>query len=138
MKFTKEEISLCEQIAEKYGKDIEYGDWFIFKEDPHCFPSVFYPEEHHTLKEVLFPLWTISDCLEFLEGKGFTYILYFYDKSSFDSEKVEKEWHKEGRGWYELSLFDSRKHENRLFMGKTRLIICLKAVLAVLEEMPDV
>ena len=79
MKFTKEEKNLCRKIAKKHRKEIEYGDWYYTTE---------YPEEKYRAriykyrwtgmadrtinkrKEII-PLWTISDCLEFLREKFF-------------------------------------------------------------------
>ena len=65
MKFTKEEISLCKQVAERYRKEIEYGDWFCLNVDEDCY---LWKEEftRPDVPEECFPLWTISDCLEFL------------------------------------------------------------------------
>ncbi len=124
---TKEEVSLCKQIAEKHRKNIEYGAWLL---NPGGFAKV-WPYRNDCNRIDVIPFWTISDCLEFLEEKECTYILYFYSEASFDSEKV---WHEKRKGWYELSLFDFRKHEKQLFIGETRLEACLKAVLAVLEN----
>ena len=126
MEFTKEEISLCKQIAERYRKEIVFGDWFYDEGLKKTTIYTPYPHGEYTLnaKEQkrfnYIPLWTISDCLEFLEEREFTYVLNFI--------KTEQ------RQEYELSLYNNRTHENQLLQGKTRKIVAQKAVLAVLGE----
>ncbi|TES91643.1 MAG: hypothetical protein E3J87_07370 [Candidatus Cloacimonadota bacterium] len=119
MKFTKEEISLCKQVAEKWRKKIEYGDWFIdFNEVKlKTFSGKGYREEDWL------PLWTISDCLEFLEQKGFNHIFSFI-------------CYKDGEWTFtaESSVVGNPFKKIRGEKAKTPLEACLRAVLAVLEE----
>ena len=115
MKFTEEEISLCKQIAEKYKRRIEYGSWYInYDGDTRLkdFHGMGYRDEEST------PLWTISDCLEFLK---------------------EREWRrqiidKDGTGTAIKVYYDRGLQPPIIKNGKTLLEACLKAVLAVLEE----
>ena len=118
MKFTKEEISLCEQVAEKYRKEIKYGDWYYFKEKVH----LIWAKPEPIMDDICIPLWTISDCLEFLGEKG------------RDTIVIEIE-----PGW-DVKCFAEKREVNKGYEhrveggGKTPLEACLKAVLAVLEE----
>lgn len=119
MKFTKKEISLCRQIAEKYKRKIEYGDWYInFDEEVRLkeFFGVGYREED------CFSLWTISDCLEFLREKMW-HIVALTDDAVFD-EKFQ----------YHCEITDDKFDKTIYKKGKTPLEACLKAVLDVLEE----
>jgi len=122
MKFTKEEISLCKQIGEKHRKEVEYGDWFIMPADPHLFPTILESSPTHKLwkseiNKKAIPLWTISDCLEFLRKRGFS--CFHVD---FDGDEVT------------LAVDNLRDGISAKFLAKTVLATCLKAVLAVLEE----
>ena len=117
-KFTKEEIGLCRQVAESYVKAIQQGDWYYSKDLDGI--SYYYqirtemkPESH------IIPLWTISDCLEFLREKCLDHVLLIHDKE----DKVE---------WF--LWMDEYKETQQMGKGKTPLEACLKAVLAVLEE----
>ena len=65
-------------------------------------------------------LWTISDCLEFLREKCNHSVVLKHDE------------HDEQDGWF-LWLDEYHKTEKEGY-GKTPLEACLKAVLAVLEE----
>ena len=110
MKFTKEEISLCKQIAERHKKKIGYGDWYVNYDSKvriKTFSGKGYREEESML------LWTISDCLEFLGEK--------FERLRFcDDGKVEVQiWLSDGFYYH---------------IGKTPLEACLKAVLAVIKE----
>ena len=137
MKFSKEEVNLCKQIAEKRKKPLKLGDWMVvnftqlrkeevvlfdskWAECPNRFPdgSAVYDCSTDYYYKKYFPLWTISDCLEFLEENDFTYTFHFITKK---------------RG-YELILFDGHQKRPQIFEGKTRKIPCLKAVLTVLER----
>lgn len=111
MKFTKEEISLCKQIAEKYRKEIKYGDWYEFK--GKIYLQAFKSEPKMSSTAV--PLWTISDCLEFLRERGYSLNQHFEDD-----------------GFFHVALCDAGKEVKG--RGDTDLEACLKAVLAVLEE----
>ena len=112
-KWFKEEINLCKLIAEKYRKEIESRQYFY---NNHLI-GIQWSEEGQSKAEWAIPLWTISDCLEFLKEKEFRFILHHYDV---------KEYHLGyGRGtgqWSDITPC------------KTPLEACLKAVLAVLEE----
>ena len=131
IKFTKEEISLCKQVAERYRKDISDGDWIYHEPHNNYFLVVQYVILQYQLqtqkwfdelnaehRKMNIPLWTISDCLEFLREKMFTYTLHFITKE---------------RG-YECILFKGHQRKPQILIGKTPLEPCLKAVLAVLEE----
>jgi len=63
MKFTKEEISLCKQIAEKHRKRIVFGIWFHDLEDPEHLPFLWCNLTDELKRRSAVPLWTISDCL---------------------------------------------------------------------------
>lgn len=146
MKFTKEEISLCKQVAEKHRKDIEYGDWvYTYKKEITLVISPIgkldwsirnykvLPEQEgrgfycvHENKNEYIPLWTISDCLEFLKEKG-GFIVNAHDDTgdSFSIEIETAPGHWKGTRWLKT---------RKKFIGKGLLEACLKAVLAVLEE----
>ena len=117
MKFTKEEISLCKQVAKKYKKEIEYGDWYLNQHDKKVFPHLYRLNLLTFVKEVgnkhIIPLWTISDCLEFLREK----------------KKVIELWIA-GRG----SNWICRIKGQKWWKGKTPLEALLKAILAVLGD----
>lgn len=66
--FTPEEIDLCRQIAVKYRKEIKYGGWYFADNESHLYDSHF-KEKFLTPNTEIIPLWTISDCLEFLRRK---------------------------------------------------------------------
>ena len=126
-KFTKEEISLYKQVAEKHRKEIVFGDWFYDEGLKKITIYTPYPHGEYTLnaKEQkrfnYVPLWTISDCLEFLEERGLNLYLQFM---RFEN------------GNWRLTAEDD-KYKKVRGEGKTRLEACLKAVLAVLEEKPS-
>jgi len=117
-KFTKEERSLCKQVAEKHRKDIKYGDWFIWEADKeskaYLWKLVFDPQKSKEADQMV-PLWTISDCLEWLMTKG-TDCGVFYDPK-------DKIW----KGY--LTMIDQNCIAEK---GKTPLEACLKSVLAVI------
>jgi len=137
IKFTKEEISLCKQVAKRHRKEISKGDWMqIYKpfadlrlliRPSICQFGRFYDAQAEGETQVMiadkneyFPLWTLSDCLEFLEEKGWN----AYDMSSWSGEAhVKIVYIKPGKISKELK-----------FWADTLLVACLKAVLAVLEE----
>ena len=128
IKFTKEEISLCKQVAERYRKKVEEGDWVAvgFQGDYSTIELVIGstpPRADKKDNRELFragnciPLWTISDCFEFFFQKGWQLEEFFKNGAgtfSFHVNKGEEDYHFE--------------------IGKTPLEACLKAVLAVLEE----
>ena len=132
MTITEEEISLCKQVAEKHRKEIKYGDWYLTittspldkddKEESICLNaekreinSIEETKKDRVFYNEYIPLWTISDCLEFLEGKGFD---LDFDFTLF----VSGNWR-----------FIALAHEDKEVRGegRTRLASCLKAVLAV-------
>ena len=127
IEFTKEEISLCEQVAEKHRKEIKKGDWAI-EPDRANIPllvidtqmeyitlSLNYEATHDTTCKSLIPLWTISDCLEFFEEREYTFERSYQLGGIFNVRFISGEGTKRGA-------------------GDTFLIACLKAVLAVLGE----
>ncbi len=128
--FTKEEISLCKQIADKHRKPIKAGDYLyhtytgcvrFYVEGLSNIGTIPRIEELKKVKPITahyaIPLWTISDCLEWLMTKG-TDCGVFYD---FKDEI----W----KGY--LTIIDQNIIDTK---GKTPLEACLRAVLAVLEE----
>ena len=121
-KFTKEEISLCKQVIEWYEKEIEFGDWYYEKDSD----DIFLCEETNGqyVFPNLIPLWTISDCLEFLKSKT------FYGRISDIGANYEAVYKKTIIGENDEDLSKVIWIRNT----KTPLEACLKAVLAVLEE----
>ena len=120
MKFTKEEISLCKQVAEKYKKRVEYGDWYLNEKSniPYLWKSI--PPFKYIHKNII-PLWAISACLEFLRERCKDHVLLIHEEDLDDDEE-----------WY--LWFDEYKETQQWDKGKTPLEACLKVVLAVLEE----
>jgi len=117
-KFTKIEIELCKQVAERHRKEIEYGDWYWSSAYPKILLAMDYgfkPNEQEFAG--VFKIWTISDCLEWLMTKG-TDCGVFYDPK-------DEIW----KGY--LTIIDQNCIAEK---GKTPLEACLKAVLAVLGE----
>ena len=124
IKFTKEEISLCKQVMEKHRKDIEYGDWYW--STSHNKPLIviaggFRADEQKHFG--VFKIWTISDCLEFFEEKGFNHIygfIHFKDGTwTFTAEN---------------SIEDNQYKRTRGEKASTLLEACLKAVIEVLKN----
>ncbi len=116
---TKEEISLCEQIAEKYRKEVKYGDWYINYDVEIRLKG--YAGKGYRDDEAI-PLWTISDCLEFFEKVGLNQEFHFK--------------HFNNGGWSFTA--EDNKYRKIRGEGETRLSACLKAVLAVVEESKDI
>ena len=120
--FTKEEM-LCKQVAEKHRKNIKRGDWYNDLNvgdgnlDICNFNQGVYWTYLNKNKKVI-PLWTISDCLEFLRRRG--HIFVFHDLRALKGNKIK----------LPTSLILGKK----TFGGNTPLEACLKAVLAVLED----
>jgi len=131
MKPTKEEIDLLKQIAEKHRKPIEYGDWYWHEIDEDVFlhsTKEKYPYVADAEHEYIIPLWTIFDCLEFLNKRGVA---------------IENLHQPGWKNWSILIKHVSVLHikdakwtgkELEIRSNKTPLEACLKAVLAVLEE----
>lgn len=141
MKFTKEEISLCKLVAEKYRKEIKYGDWYLTittnpldKDDKE--ESVYFNTEKRTINPVeemkkdrvfyneYIPLWTISDCLEFLRERGW--------------KQGDMHFNENLKGGKTATIYTEVGDDKGMFVkdmlkeGKTPLEACLKAVLAML------
>jgi len=120
MNFTKEEISLCKQVAEKYRKEIKYGDWTL---NEGGFVKV-WPYRHNCKRIELITLWTISDCLEFLRERNLEFTLNYFNHVRFWQIQL---WNKSST----QAIYSDYGKENK---NKTPLEACLKAVLAVLGE----
>ena len=141
MNFTKEEVSLCKQIAKKHRKNIVEGDWLLKDEEIGLVQDIKIDSVFNEWLIILLieseevlgsgcvrqndpdvtPFWTISDCLEFLREKGFRYNLEDYRINPKDL----------------VSIFISGGKNSACRLtraGKTPLEACLKAVLVVLEE----
>ncbi|MBA7679675.1 hypothetical protein ES703_87977 [subsurface metagenome] len=141
MKFTKKEIDLCKQIAEKKRKDLKIGMyvWRKFdktiqliyrldKEDEEIYTVILKGEKLNHLYwnnlegGWLTPLWTISDCLEFLRERGYW-------------ARMDVDDYGQGNIWIfskKIQLSTWQMYPN--YSAKTPLEACLKAVLAVLED----
>ena len=122
MKFTKEEISLCKQVAQMWRKPIKYGDWFLNKGGVY---AKIWPYGHNCKRIDVIPLWTISDCLEFLRDRA----LYLLGLNQSDECEFVC-------GFCEVDDMGMRIIDEtaKWVEGTTPLEACLKAVLAVLEE----
>jgi hypothetical protein len=117
IKFTKEEINLCRQIAGKHRKAIEPRQYFY---NDHLEKIQWIGERSLPKQAWAIPIWTIPDCLEFLREKYF-----------FESMLLQLIWD----GWnYVISKKPTQKEPSFQFSGITPLEACLKAVSAVLEE----
>jgi len=134
IKFTKEEISLCKQVAEKWRKPIKIGDWIIpksydgkpsiilriYENTPlHYFFTPFdNTGEEYILGylEVDFPLWTISDCLEFFEKRDY----------QVEIKRVADSW------FIEIWKIGHKAESIKEWIAKL-LEACLKAVIEVLK-----
>lgn len=144
-KFTKEEISLCKQVAERYRRPLENfglvigthlsGEEFIGYFHKELTKErlmkarldevmVGFCETAKSTKELI-PLWTISECLEFLGERG----LYLLGLDQTDDYEFSC-------GFCETDDLGMRPSvENATWVdGETPLEACLKVVLAVLEE----
>ena len=139
IEFTKEEISLCKRVAERHRKEIERGDWVLYGKDEIRLAERI--KVNLELNDIIWigdndstgvvsqnnsevtPLWTISDCLEFLKAR------IFYGSISDVGSYYEAYYKKVivGENDEDLSI--------KVQSGtcKTPLEACLKAVLAVLE-----
>lgn len=106
---TKEEISLCKQVAERHRKKIERGDWYV-NYDGTINLKGYHGKSYRDEESML--LWTISDCLEFLRE---------------NYKKVSYAWRMIIAGCMMNVLLGQKTI-------KDLHIACLKAVLAVLEE----
>ena len=121
IKFTKEEISLCKQVVEKYRKIIKCGEWILRngKLVLNLDGKLAWSDDGKqdviitiTRKVETIPLWTISDCLEFLQEK---------------EDLIELVVTGKHLRWF------CRWGNRKMRSSKTPLEACLKAVLAMLE-----
>jgi len=128
MKPTKEEISLCKQVAKRYRKEIKCGDWILRDGELrlNLDGKLAWLEDGKqdiiitiTNKTEVIPLWTISDCLEFLRLSGYQYQLAFLKSPKWSNY---------------VHVWKSITGEEYNTSSKAPLEACLKAVLAVLEE----
>ena len=119
MKFTKEEIDLCKQVAERHVKEIHYGVWVAEDKGKTIKVSLWNLPigltERQRKEGKWTPLWTISDCLEFMREKEHSFERAEQLGGIFDVSFISGEGTKKGS-------------------GDTLREACLKAVLAVLEE----
>ena len=118
--FTKEEISLCKQVAEKHRKEVEARQYFY----NNYLKKIQWSGEKSLPKlSWAIPLWTISDCLEFLREREWRSYSFAFNENGEIRE---------------LSIvhipFKFKVEHQIIVKGKTLLEACLKAVLAVLEE----
>ena len=125
-KWSKEEVNLCKQVAERHRKYIGYGGWFLNAWGKvSCACGYAYPVNRPVRREYENPkwiaLWTISDCLEWLKER--------YDDVNMGS--IEDEWDAQVNDAYDRVHHPEFLEDIR---GKTPLEALLKAVLAVLEE----
>ncbi|TES92941.1 MAG: hypothetical protein E3J87_03505 [Candidatus Cloacimonadota bacterium] len=114
--FTKEEISLCKQIAEKHRREIKKRQYYY---NAFLKRIQWSGEDGQSQASWAIPLWTISDCLEFLKKKCRDHVLLIHDEGD------EKEW------WLWM---DEYKETQQVGSGKTPLEACLKAVIEVLKN----
>lgn len=132
MKFTKEEISLCKQVAEKHRKEIGKGDWWYRNEGNYPAEIVLVQgsgsadifndiNKHMRLHSHGFPLWTIPDCLEFLRERGW-YITACYQSLNSTELNISH-----------VKLPNWKIDKHILMSAGTFLKACLRAVLAVLK-----
>lgn len=117
--YSKEEINLCRQVAEKYRKEIVFGDWYSDYRDDSI--GLYQHEKPLKDRDKVFPLWTISDCLKWLKER--------YD--DVDVGSIQGEWEVQVHDAYDRVHHPEFLEDVR---GKTPLEACLKAVLAVVEE----
>lgn len=131
MKFTKTEIDLCRKIAGKHRKEINAGDWIeddlfgriflVYRIVQKGFYLECVNKEDGLVtrtKNLVIPLWTIEDCLEFLREKCKDHVFLSHD------EDDDEEWYL----W-----IDEYKETQQMGKGGTPLEASLKAVLAVSE-----
>lgn len=122
MKHTPEEISLCKQVAKRHRKEIKKGDWYndlnvVGGNLDLCDRNAGFYYRYLNENEKIVPLWTISDCLEFLIKRV----------NQIDIGQIK------GEVSY-CYIYDGFKGIEETREGKTLLEACLKAALVVLEE----
>lgn len=129
MKFTKEEIRLCKQVAGRHRKPLEYGDRYLaIPKNKKAVEEICLYDAKIDENSLVFSsdiittvlLWTISDCLEFLRKN----IGVWYELKGITHGPPYNEPMKD-------FIFRAYKIET---FAKTPLEACLKAVLAVVGE----
>ena len=141
IKFTKEEISLCKQVANTgERRALRFGDFWFYSE-PGSEQRIHVVSGKEAVVSLMeqqildcFPLWTISDCLEFLESKGWQVLGITWQEVAIKIMPFTARMSDPGKGDYAVVMQSPEKRSARMFKGTTRLCACLKAVLAVLEE----
>jgi len=117
----KEERDLCKQVAERYRKPIREGEYIQQNYGKPEIILLTIDYIHHHLPFIdekhWFPLWTISDCLEFFEEKGFNHDFHFKKFKNGSWGFTAENKYKKVRG-----------------EGKTKRASCLKALLTVFGE----
>lgn len=139
MKFSKEEIRLCKEIAKYYRKPINLSyvaidgkfylstlDRLISEEHEYYNPKV----KDDALEDInrFWPLWTLQDCLDWLKSQEYNY--YEWGSQTKKNVAVFTAIHD---NWHELKgaeVFKAIVEEE----ADTILEAALKAVLAVLKE----
>jgi len=123
MRYTKEEIEICREIAEHYRKPIKQGDYYYYKPNKECVLNLI---SGGIFNEKLdFPLWTFEDARKWLGEKGeigililrYQQILGISHKGYLTTILVQYV----GGNYYEAE-------------GQTPLEAILKVVLAVMKE----
>lgn len=119
--FTKEEISLCKQVAEGYEFPIRMGAFVYDKKRKRIRINPYKDGICITYHKSEITLPTISDCLEFLRGEGYLVRLVEYERYS---------------GVKTITCYCHGHKTKGAFskQGNKDEEACLKAVLAVLEE----
>lgn len=131
MKFTQEEINLCKEIAKYHRREIKDGEWvvvtigrlevveLVIMRGSDGLYRIRTSTELNAIKDEneLIPLWTLEDCLEFLEKKEY----------QVDINRVLNSWF--------VEIYKIGHKAKSIKTWKARLLeSCQKAVLAVLRE----
>jgi len=118
MKFTKKEIILCREITKKHKEQsrhlnhyFKYGNWYEYMNNPYLVTS----QPQSEMSPEITILWTIFDCLGFLKNEINSFKLKFV------------------RGKFKFHYWKNWT-KPVCYYGKTPLEVCLKAVLAVIED----
>ena len=116
MELNGTEVDLINQIEKKYRKEINYGNWYEFKGQLYLYRV----KGGNLRASDCIPVWTVSDCLEFLKNRNYYYSIY---------DQV-------GNGTViDISLLvDGQRSMQDQLHGQTLLEVCLLAVLVVLED----
>jgi len=144
-KFTKEEISLYKQVAEKYRKEIKSGDWVIEGNRMNIpllvidtigddlFLSLGNIAHRVAYSKNCIPLWNISDSLEFLNKHGWNAITLSWRMEQVGDKPEIAYCEITHDNFYEAEEKKALNHVKD-FEAKTILEALLLAVLAVLKE----